>query len=116
MDLKDKKCVPCSTFIPPLPLEEKERLLELLGPLWELGQDHSRLKRHFKFKNFKTALDFTNQVGRIAEEENHHPAIHLGHGYCSIEVWTHTNNNLVENDFILAAKINQAYLELSRKC
>lgn len=112
MDLKDKKCIPCSTYIPPLPIEEKKKNLETLGPEWKLTHDDSRLARSIKFKNFKRALEFTNEVGRIAEEEKHHPEIHLGWGHCDIEIWTHTNNNLVENDFILAAKINEAYAKL----
>jgi 4a-hydroxytetrahydrobiopterin dehydratase len=109
MDLKDKKCVPCATYTPPLPLEEKKRLLSLLGAEWELTHEDSRLRRNFKFKNFKKALEFANEVGRLAEEEKHHPEIHLGWGHCDIEIWTHTNNNLVENDFILAARINEAF-------
>lgn len=112
MDLKDKKCVPCSTYVPPLPLLEKERLLKSLGEEWKLTHDDSRIMRAFKFKNFKRALEFTNEVGRIAEEEKHHPEIHLGWGHCDIEIWTHTNNNLVENDFILASKINQLWTNL----
>ena len=112
MDLKDKKCVPCSTYVPPLPAEEKQRFLKTIGAEWKLTHNDSRISRSFKFKNFKRALEFTNEVGRIAEEEKHHPEIHLGWGHCDIEIWTHTNNNLVENDFILASKINQLWENL----
>lgn len=112
MDLKDKKCVPCSTYIPPLSLEDKKKFLADLGSNWELTHDDSRLLRKIKFKNFKRALEFTNEVGRIAESEKHHPEIHLGWGHCDVEIWTHMNNNLVENDFILAAKIDEAYARL----
>lgn len=112
MDLKDKKCIPCSSYVPPLSLEDKKKFLAALGPEWILTQDDSRLRRDFKFKNFKRALEFTNEVGRLAEEEKHHPEIHLGWGHCDIEIWTHTNNNLVENDFILAAKINEGLKRL----
>ncbi len=112
MELKDKKCIPCSTYILPLSLEEKKKNLITLGTEWQLIQNDSRLLRSIKFKNFKRALEFTNEVGRIAEEEKHHPEIHLGWGHCDIEIWTHTNNDLMENDFILAAKINEAYLKL----
>lgn len=107
MDLKDKKCIPCSTYVPPLSLEEKQKLIKDLGPEWQLTHDQSRLRRDFKFKNFKRALEFANEVGRLAEEEKHHPEMFLGWGHCDIEIWTHMNNNLVENDFILAAKINE---------
>jgi 4a-hydroxytetrahydrobiopterin dehydratase len=109
MDLKDKKCIPCSTWVPALNIEEKKTFKENLDPLWELTSNNTRLSRNFKFKNFKKALEFTNEVGRIAEEEKHHPEIHLGWGHCNLEIWTHTNNDLVENDFILAAKIDEAF-------
>lgn len=112
MDLKDKKCIPCSTYVPPLSLEDKKKFLLDLGDNWSLTHDDSRLRRDFKFKNFKRALEFANEVGRLAEEEKHHPEIHLGWGHCDIEIWTHTNNNLVENDFILAAKINDSFKRL----
>lgn len=112
MDLKDKKCIPCSSYVPPLPIEEKRVMLKTLGAEWKLIQDNSRLRRDFKFKNFKKALAFANEVGRIAEEEKHHPEMFLGWGHCDIEIWTHTNNDLVENDFILAAKINEAFEQL----
>ena len=112
MDLKDKKCIPCSGYVPPLSLEEKQKLLLTISKQWHLIQNDSRLRRDFKFKNFKRALEFANEVGRIAEEEKHHPEIFLGWGHCDIEIWTHTNNNLVENDFILAAKIDASFTRL----
>lgn len=112
MDLKDKKCIPCESFVPPLSMEDKEKnIKELLGN-WALTNESSRILRQFKFKNFKRALEFANEVGRIAELEKHHPEIHLGWGHCDVEIWTHTNNNLVENDFILAAKIDEAFNRL----
>ncbi len=109
MDLKDKKCVPCSTYVPPLPLEEKHKYLASLSPEWKLTENDSHLRRNVKFKNFKRALEFANEVGAIAESEKHHPEMHLGWGHCDVEIWTHTNSNLIENDFILAAKIDEAY-------
>lgn len=109
MDLKDKKCVPCHNYVPPLPQSEKEKLLSTLSNEWSFTHEQSRIMRKFKFKNFKKALEFANEVGRIAEEEKHHPEIHLGWGHCDIEIWTHANNNLHENDFILAAKIDEAH-------
>lgn len=112
MDLKDKKCIPCSTWVPPLTEEQKLLFINKLGADWLLTSNNTRLSRKFKFKNFKKALEFTNEVGRIAEEEKHHPEIHLGWGHCDLEIWTHTNNDLVENDFILAAKIDQAFKAL----
>ncbi len=112
MDLKDKKCIPCSTWVPPLSQAEKEKYLQTLESDWTLTSNNQRIRKDFKFKNFKKALEFANEVGRIAEEEKHHPEIHLGWGHCDIEIWTHTNNDLVENDFILAAKIDEAFRRL----
>lgn len=112
MDLKDKKCIPCTSYVPPLTMEQKQEMLRTLSPEWKLTQENSRLRREFIFKSFKRPLALANEVGRIAEEEKHHPEIHLGWGHCNIEIWTHTNNNLVENDFILAAKIDAAFLQL----
>jgi 4a-hydroxytetrahydrobiopterin dehydratase len=106
MDLKDKKCIPCSSYVAPLPAEQKHQLLKNLDGGWKFIHEESRLRRDFKFKNFKQALAFANEIGRIAEEEKHHPEFFLGWGHCDIEIWTHTNNNLLENDFILAAKID----------
>lgn len=113
MDLKDKKCVPCRRESLALGSEDKHHLLTLLGQGWELVHDDKRLERNFKFINFKEALNFTNDIGMISEEENHHPEIHLGWGHCRIEVWTHINDDLMENDFILAAKITEAYRKIS---
>lgn len=108
MDLKDKKCVPCHSWVPPLTPEQKTEYMKG-SPDWELTHETSRIEREFKFKNFKKALEFTNIVGEIAEGEKHHPEIHLGWGHVRIEIWTHANNNLLENDFILAAKIDSAF-------
>ena len=110
MDLKDKKCIPCSTYVPPLDPQTKAQLLGTLSSDWRLEKEQTRLIRTYKFKNFKKALEFTNLIGGIAEEEKHHPEIRLGWGYCEVEIWTHTNNNLLENDFILAAKIESSFL------
>src|SRR5665647_2008119 len=113
MNLKDKRCVPCHSYVPPLPLEEKQRLMSSIDSAWKLTHDNARIRREIKFKNFKRALDFANEVGRLAEEEKHHPEISLGWGHCDIEIWTHANSNLLENDFILAAKIDEAINLLS---
>lgn len=112
MELKDKRCVPCHSYVPPLSSEEKLKLLKDLHPDWKLVQDGAHLRRDFKFKNFKRALAFANAVGNVAEEEKHHPELFLGWGHCDVELWTHTNQNLVENDFILAAKIDGVFSQL----
>jgi 4a-hydroxytetrahydrobiopterin dehydratase len=66
-----------------------------------------RLERQFKFKNFSEALEFTNQVGAIAEEEDHHPLIHTEWGKVTVNWWTHVIKGLHQNDFIMAAKTDE---------
>ena len=65
------------------------------------------LKKNFKFNNFKESQNFVNKVGNIAEDENHHPDIYFGWGYCEVKIFTHAIKGLAESDFILAAKIDK---------
>ncbi len=74
---------------------------------WKVIDDH-HLEKEFPFRNFKEALDFTNRVGAIAEQEGHHPDILLRWGRAKLTVRTHSINGLSENDFILAAKADGA--------
>ena len=112
MDLKDKKCSVCQGGQPALTMLEKQELFNKLSPHWSMAFENSRLQRSLKFKNFQNAMDFAIEIGKIAEQEQHHPEIHLGWGHCDLELWTHTNNDLTENDFILAAKIDEAFKRL----
>lgn len=106
MSLSEKSCVPCKGGIPPLPLDEAERLLAQT-PGWSLIHEGGRLERRFDFKNFAAALDFVNRVGTLAEQEAHHPDICFGWGYVDIVCYTHKIDGLHENDFVMAAKINE---------
>tara|TARA_R110001583_G_scaffold10417_7_gene47895 strand:- start:9988 stop:10314 length:327 start_codon:yes stop_codon:yes gene_type:complete len=104
-NLSNKKCTPCRGGIPPL--EEKEinqHLAKLNG--WQVVDLHHLLKI-FLFSDFKSALAFVNQVGEIAEDENHHPDMILSWGKVVVSIWTHKIDGLHENDFILAAKIDE---------
>ena len=106
VDLKNLKCEPCSGKTPKLePKEISHYLSQLDG--WSVNDEQEMIFKKFKFKNFKKALEFTNLVGNIAEGEGHHPDISFGWGYARIEIYTHAINGLVENDFILASKIDQ---------
>ncbi|MDP2735378.1 MAG: 4a-hydroxytetrahydrobiopterin dehydratase [bacterium] len=107
MALTDKKCVPCEGGVPPLKGQEIQGYLSQLTGEWEVA-DGKSIRRQFKFKDFKEALDFINKVGGIAEEEGHHPDMNL-HGYnrVDVELSTHAIKGLSENDFILAAKIEK---------
>ena len=103
--LADNTCVPCRGDVPPLTPEEIAPLSAQL-PAWE-GTDHHHLHRTFIFANFREALDFTTEVGELAEQQGHHPDIHLAWGRVKIEIWTHKIDGLTESDFVLAAKIDR---------
>jgi 4a-hydroxytetrahydrobiopterin dehydratase len=106
MSLLAKRCIPCEKGTIPLFRPAAETLLREI-PGWELSGDAKKISRKYKFRNFKEALVFVNAIGAIAEEEGHHPDIALGWGKVTIELLTHAIGGLSENDFILAAKINE---------
>ena len=103
-------CVPCRGGIPPLSRQEIAAL-EPQVPGWSVVERDGilRLTRTFTFKNFRQALDFTVQVGELAEREQHHPDVHLSWGRVLVETWTHKIKGLHQNDFILAAKMDELY-------
>ena len=104
-DLASKTCVPCRGGTPPLKGEELGDLRRQI-PGWEVVEEH-HLRHHFRFKNFREALDFVNRVGELAEEQGHHPDVRFGWGYAEVTVYTHKIDGLTESDFILAAKISE---------
>jgi 4a-hydroxytetrahydrobiopterin dehydratase len=103
--LSQMKCSACRGDEPPLTSIEIEEMMSQVSD-WELVEMDGvkRLQRTFKFKNFVAALEFTNLVGAIAEEEGHHPVITLTWGRATVTWYTHKINGLHENDFIMAAK------------
>lgn len=103
-----KTCTPCHGGVPPLTLSEAEALSPQASG-WQLLNNGARLERRFAFKTFAVALAFINRVGDLAEVEGHHPDITFGWGYANISFYTHSINGLHENDFIMAAKVNQLY-------
>lgn len=105
--LTDKKCKPCEGGVPPVSRDEVEELLTNLAG-WKLSDDGIRIRREWVAKNFMAAMDFFNRVAELAEDEGHHPDLHLvGYRNVAIELWTHAIGGLSENDFITAAKINE---------
>ena len=104
MTLTDKKCAPCAGGIPPLTPDQIQEYLRHLKSDWEVV-DGKLIRQKFKFKNFKEAMTFVNRVAEIAEAEGHHPDIHIKYNTVMLELWTHAIGGLSENDFILAAKI-----------
>jgi 4a-hydroxytetrahydrobiopterin dehydratase len=98
------KCVPCRDGAPRLRGKELEIWGQQLDRGWKtIGEHH--LEKSYSFEDFKQALDFTNRVGAIAEEEGHHPDIYLSWGQVRVTLFTHKLDGLTESDFILAAKI-----------
>jgi 4a-hydroxytetrahydrobiopterin dehydratase len=106
MGLAEKTCVPCRGGVPPLTAEQIKPLVSQVDS-WNVVQNH-HLEKEFKFQDFKTALDFVNKVGGIAEEQGHHPDIYLAWGKARVTIWTHKIDGLTESDFILAAKVDRA--------
>ena len=103
--LDKQKCIPCEGGVQPLDAHEIAHLLSHI-PGWALTGDSKALHRRFQFKNFKQALAFVNKIGEIAESEGHHPDILFGWGYVECILTTHAIDNLHQNDFIVANKIN----------
>lgn len=112
-ELANKHCVPCEGGVPALtPAQVKEHLA--IVPGWKLTAE-GRLRREWRVKDFLTALDFFQRIGQVAEAEDHHPDLHVvGYRNVAVEIWTHAINGLSENDFILAAKIDQLPVELKK--
>jgi len=108
-DLSKKKCVPCEGTIPPFDTNEIHKYLKKVDG-WDVKSNNDKsfyLIKDFKFKNFQDSQKFVNKVGNLAEEENHHPDIYFGWGYCKVKIFTHAIKGLAESDFILAAKIDK---------
>ena len=108
-NLKDKKCVPCEGGVIPFDISEIHKYQKKVDG-WDISKDNNRnffLNKRFNFNNFIESQEFINKVGEISEDEGHHPDISFGWGYAEIKITTHAIEGLSENDFILAAKIDQ---------
>ena len=108
-NLKDKKCVPCEGGVIPFDISEIHKYQKKVDG-WEILKDNKQiffLNKRFNFNNFIESQKFINKVGEISEDEGHHPDISFGWGYAEIKITTHAIEGLSENDFILAAKIDQ---------
>lgn len=111
-ELSSKKCVPCEGGVEPYTQEQaKQQLAALDG--WSLTQDGQRITKHWKVKRFMAGIDFFNRCAELAEQDGHHPDLHIeGYRNVTVELWTHAIGGLSENDFIVAAKIDQLPIEL----
>ena len=108
--LSHEQCVPCRGGVPTLSETEIEELRPQV-PEWQVVEEEgeSRLRRAFRFKNFRQALDFTNAVGAAAEEQDHHPVLVTEWGKVTVTWWTHAIRGLHRNDFIMAARTDELY-------
>ena len=108
-ELLKKKCVPCEGGVTAFDLSEIHKYQKKVDG-WDIVQDEKKvyfLEKKFTFKNFLESQDFVNRVGKISEEEGHHPDISFGWGYAKVTITTHAIEGLSENEFILAAKIDE---------
>ncbi|HWV39585.1 MAG TPA: 4a-hydroxytetrahydrobiopterin dehydratase [Vulgatibacter sp.] len=105
MNLRSKRCMPCEGGVPKLGPEEQRRLGAEV-PAWRVEDD--RLVRTFVFDDFAEAMAFVNRVAAIAEEEGHHPDFCVHYRKVDMSLWTHAIGGLSENDYILAAKVDDA--------
>ena len=108
-DLLNKKCVPCEGGVIPFDISEIHKYQKKVDG-WDIIKDKEEiyfLEKKFNFLNFVESEEFVSKVGKISEKEGHHPDINFGWGYAKVTITTHAIKGLSENDFILAAKIDQ---------
>lgn len=109
-ELVNLRCVACRGDEPKL-LDEEIEALKIEVPEWQVEKDGeiNKLIRVYRFKNFQEAIQFTDQIGKIAEEEGHHPLLQTEWGKVKVVWWTHKIRGLHKNDFIMAAKSDKIY-------
>jgi 4a-hydroxytetrahydrobiopterin dehydratase len=104
-DLISKKCIPCEGGVPALTVDEVATLLgQLKG--WIMNSNN-KISKEFQFVNFRHTMDFVNKIAILAESEGHHPDLFISYARLKVELYTHAIDGLSENDFIMAAKIDQ---------
>ena len=106
--LSEQQCEACRADAPKVTEQQAQELRQQI-PDWEQIEEEGvlQLRRAFTFPDFAAALAFTNQVGQLAEEQGHHPAILLEYGKVTVRWWTHKIKGLHRNDFIMAARTDQ---------
>ena len=108
-ELAERECVACTSDDDPLTGAELAELAEGIdGNVWDVVDEH-HLEGTYEFADFRDALEFTYEVGELAEEEWHHPDIHLSYGEVVVEMWTHKIDGLFETDFVMAARMDRIH-------
>ena len=105
MNLKREKCESCEGGVAALTHTEITAFKKQIHPSWKVVDNH-RIVKEFSFVNYQHTMSFVNKIAALAEEEGHHPVLHVYYAKIIIEIWTHAINGLSGNDFILAAKID----------
>lgn len=106
--LADKRCAPCEGGTAPLKGRAIEELRSRLECDWRVVDEH-HLEKEFKFGSYREGISFVNSIADIAEDQQHHPDLVVGYGRVNVKLWTHNVGGLSENDFIVAAKIEEAF-------
>ena len=109
--INQKKCVPCQGGIPPLNKKKINNFIKELDPDWEVHKS-KEIRKEYIFKTYKSAIIFVNNVAALAEDEGHHPFIHINYKKVLIILFTHKISGLHENDFILASKCDLLHRRL----
>lgn len=109
MELSQAKCKPCERGTLPLSAQELESYKEDIYFNWEIV-DNKKIVKDFKFDSYSKTMAFANKVAYLAEDEGHHPVMHIYFSKVTIELWTHAIDGLSENDFIMAAKIDEIHV------
>lgn len=105
-DLTNKQCEPCEGDIDPMSTSEAKNQLEKINE-WDL-MDVPKINKSYSFSDFVTAIDFVDEIAEISETEGHHPNITINYDTVDVTIWTHAIDGLSDNDFILAAKFDEA--------
>lgn len=106
-DLLRRRCVPCEGGVPKVERIEAERFLQSLTG-WTLGDDAKTISKRYNGRTFMGVMEKVNQIAELSETEQHHPDLHItGYRHLTIDLTTHAIDGLSENDFILAAKIDE---------
>ena len=114
-ELAKLQCVPCRGGIPPLVDLKIQELLPVVAGWDRIKEEgYDKIRREYKFKNFKKAMEFVNRVADVAEEQDHHPDIFIQWNVVIFTLWTHAIKGLHDNDFIMAAKIDELKAQLGR--
>ena len=108
--ISESKCVPCQGGIPPLNEKEISKLAKYIDRHWVV-KDNQRLSKKFTFSVYADAIEFSNLIAELSEQQGHHPYIHINFKEVEIILFTHKINGLHENDFIMASKIDSIYLK-----